>query len=52
MTPDRTDDIRALTASMDLAPGAREDAIRRASEELGVNFPPDYVAFMREHNGG
>jgi cell wall assembly regulator SMI1 len=45
-------DLRGLIASMDLAPGASEDVVRRAEQELGATFPAEYVAFMSEHNGG
>lgn len=32
--------------------GASEDALGEAARKLNVMFPPDYVAFMMESNGG
>jgi len=32
--------------------GASEESLREVALELNVTFPPDYVAFMRESNGG
>ena|ERR1700733_730512 len=33
-------------------PGASEEQIRQASEELGLELPADYMAFMRQCDGG
>jgi len=34
------------------AAGASQVQLEEAARKLGVTFPPDYVTFMRESNGG
>ena len=36
----------------ELNPGASEESVRGAQEALGRRLPGDYIAFLREHDGG
>lgn len=44
---------KALLKDFSRAPtGASEASLETAARNLNVTFPPDYIAFMRESNGG
>src|SRR5688572_21310493 len=45
-------DKRLLAEFKRAKKGASVAAIDRAAKRLGVEFAPDYIAFMRESNGG
>jgi hypothetical protein len=45
-------DVAILVSSMRLNPAATDDAIQEAESLLGVRLPEEYLAFMREANGG
>jgi hypothetical protein len=47
------DDLKSLIANFGRATtGASLDSIRAVEQQLAAMFPPDYVAFMQESDGG
>jgi SMI1 / KNR4 family (SUKH-1) len=46
-----TSELSALTDDLEKRPGASLEAVRDRERDLGIQFPPDYVEFMRASNG-
>ncbi len=48
----RMDELRRLIADMALNAPATRESIDRVEAAVGFQLPPDYVAFLLEHDGG
>ncbi len=46
------DELQHLTRQMGLGAGASRERLAEVGRQLGVSFPPDYLAFMIATNGG
>ena len=44
--------MRPLVVQDSLGPSLTDRDIANVERQLGVSLPPDYAAFLREHNGG